>query len=175
MGNCLVLLVVCKFVGVCGEDWEVEDDWMLLVICGSEGLMVIYVKCCYLLFGDIVIGYLSVGKGIVVYCDICKNLFVEMCDVLEKCIVFNWDKDVEQEFIVVLCIELVNKCGVLVILVNVVFELGFNIDIIDMVGKDFILLIINVIFIVKYCIYLVCIIKWLCIVDNVVRIYCISV
>ncbi len=54
-----------------------------VAICGTEGFMVSYARCCHPIPGDPIEGYLSFEKGVVVHREQCNNL-VDMRDHNER-------------------------------------------------------------------------------------------
>lgn len=169
LGNCMVYVVVCCLLFSEGE--EVLSVEGLLVICGIEGLVLSYVKCCMLIFGDLIVGYLFVGKGMVVYLESCKNIS-EVCYNLEKCIQFSWVKDVIGEFNVELCVELEYQCGLIVLFVISVNVVDGNIEKISMDECDGCISVVQLVVSVYDCVYLVCVIKKLCVFKGVIWIIC---
>lgn len=115
LGNQLAPLVVRRLV----SDLPVEDSHLIypLAIRGTEGMVVSYAKCCRPIPGDIIAGFLSAGRGIVIHREGCKNL-VEMHKSPEKYIFIQWSDKVIGEFQIELRVEVLSKRGVLAILAN---------------------------------------------------------
>ncbi len=119
LGNQVAPLVVRRLV----SDLPIEGAHLVhpLAIRGTEGMVVSYAKCCRPIPGDIIAGFLSAGRGIVVHREGCKNL-VEMQKAPEKYIVIEWSDKVTGEFQVELRIEVLNKRELLAILANKLSE-----------------------------------------------------
>lgn len=119
LGNQLAPLVVRRLV----SDLPVEDSHLIypLAIRGTEGMVVSYAKCCRPIPGDIIAGFLSAGRGIVIHREGCKNL-VEMHKSPEKYIFIQWSDKVIGEFQIELRVEVLSKRGVLAILANKLSE-----------------------------------------------------
>jgi guanosine-3',5'-bis(diphosphate) 3'-pyrophosphohydrolase len=97
-----------------------------LIIKGSEGLVLKYASCCYPIPGDIVLGHLSPGTGIVVHRDACPKI-EKWKKHPDKIIELNWDKDLDGEFQVPIYVDVLNGRGVLAELAMSVSEAGANI------------------------------------------------
>ncbi len=74
---------VKKFIGM-NED--------AIVVKGVDGLLLTRAKCCNPLKGDEIIGYISLGKGIVVHNKTCKNVLQLMVN-KERIVEVEWAKD----------------------------------------------------------------------------------
>ena len=106
-----------------------------LVIRGTEGLVLNYARCCTPIPGDLIVGHLSAGKGMVVHRDSCKNI-AEFRNNPEKCIPLTWAKDIDSEFSVELRIELVHQRGLIALLAGTISEADANIDKINVDERD---------------------------------------
>ena len=106
-----------------------------LVIRGTEGLVLNYARCCTPIPGDIIVGHLSAGKGMVVHRDSCKNI-AEFRNNPEKCIPLTWAKDIDSEFNVELRIELAHQRGLIALLASTISEADANIDKISVDERD---------------------------------------
>ncbi len=106
-----------------------------LVIRGTEGLVLNYARCCSPIPGDLIVGHLSAGKGMVVHRDSCKNIS-EFRNNPEKCIPLTWAKDIDSEFNVELRIELAHQRGLIALLAGTISEADANIDKISVDERD---------------------------------------
>ena len=106
-----------------------------LVIRGTEGLVLNYARCCTPIPGDLIVGHLSAGKGMVVHRDNCKNIS-ELRNNPEKCIPLTWAKDIDSEFNVELRIELAHQRGLIALLAGTISEADANIDKINVDERD---------------------------------------
>lgn len=106
-----------------------------LVIRGTEGLVLNYARCCTPIPGDLIVGHLSAGKGMVVHRDSCKNIS-EFRNNPEKCIPLTWAKDINSEFNVELRIELAHQRGLIALLAGTISEADANIDKISIDERD---------------------------------------
>ncbi len=125
LGNQVAPLVVRRLM----SDLPVEDSHLIypLAIRGTEGMVVSYAKCCRPIPGDVIIGFLSAGRGIVIHRSGCKNL-IEMQKFPEKYIFVRWSDNITGEFQVELRTEVLNRRGVLAILANKLSENEVNIQ-----------------------------------------------
>ena len=106
-----------------------------LVIRGTEGLVLNYARCCTPIPGDLIVGHLSAGKGMVVHRDNCRNIS-EFRNNPEKCIPLTWAKDIDSEFNVELRIELAHQRGLIALLAGTISEADANIDKISVDERD---------------------------------------
>lgn len=81
-----------------------------IAIHGGEGLVLSYAKCCHPIPGESIVGHLSVGKGMVIHREKCRNI-KDIRNNPEKCVMVTWGDKVEGEFSVVLRIEVTNQRG----------------------------------------------------------------
>ena len=106
-----------------------------LIIHGTEGLVLNYARCCTPIPGDLIVGHLSAGKGMVVHRDSCKNIS-EFRNNPEKCIPLTWAKDIDGEFNVELRIELAHQRGLIALLAGTISGADANIDKINIDERD---------------------------------------
>ena len=106
-----------------------------LVIRGTEGLVLNYARCCTPIPGDLIVGHLSAGKGMVVHRDSCKNIS-EFRNNPEKCVPLTWAKNIDSEFNVELRIELAHQRGLIALLAGTISEADANIDKINVDERD---------------------------------------
>ena len=102
-------------------------------IKGTEGMMVSYGKCCRPIPGDIIVAYLSPGKGLMVHQQGCRNHKGH-----EQGSLFpvKWDTDIDRDFIAKLRIEIINHKGALAALTNVIARGGSNVHSLNSGEKD---------------------------------------
>ena len=106
-----------------------------LSISGSEGMVLSYARCCHPIPGDMIIGHISSGRGIVVHRDDCRNI-TEFQDDPKKCVYLDWDKAVDDEFEVSLKVELAAQRGIIATLATKASAVGANIHRIDIDEKE---------------------------------------
>jgi len=93
---------------------------------GSEGLVISYAKCCHPIPGDMIIGYVSQGKGIVVHRSSCKS--IKHTKPNEDNIELRWSENVDNNFSASIIIEVENERGVLAQVSSVIAQNNHNIE-----------------------------------------------
>lgn len=114
-------------VGADGEEQEQEP----LIIRGSEGLLVTYSKCCCPIPGDSIMGTFTVGHGLAVHTTDCPNI-TEIQRQPEKCLMVDWDKDLDQMFHVRLQVKINHVSGAFAHVAMAIAEKGSNINYVDL-------------------------------------------
>ncbi|MHB0775087.1 bifunctional GTP diphosphokinase/guanosine-3',5'-bis pyrophosphate 3'-pyrophosphohydrolase [Halomonas sp. WWR20] len=127
-------------------------------INGAEGMVLSFARCCHPLPGDPVVGHLSVGKGIVVHRHDCNNLD-ELRDDPDKLFALEWSKQIEQDFLVALRIEVETRRGLVAELASLVTDADANIERIGIEERDVRLSIVNLTLAVRDRVHLARIIK----------------
>ncbi len=99
-----------------------------LAVGGGEDGAVSYAQCCYPLPGDRIMGYLSLGKGIVVHRDNCPNV-PELRKHPERCLDVVWERVTGRRlFRVFVRVEVVNRPGVLANISSAIGKTATNIE-----------------------------------------------
>ena len=98
-----------------------------LSIKGTEGMVVIYGKCCNPIPGDNVVGFSTSGRGFAVHRESCKDIIRMRC-FPEKHIVVQWDERVSGTFPVKIFIDTINKQGTLASIAYTVSKSNANIE-----------------------------------------------
>lgn len=93
---------------------------------GSEGLVISYANCCHPIPGDMIIGYVSQGKGIVVHRSSCKS--IKHTKPNEDNIELRWSENVDNNFSASIIIEVENERGVLAQVSSVIAQNNHNIE-----------------------------------------------
>ena len=119
-----------------GSDIDLDAvDQSPLAIKGTEGLVVNFAKCCSLIPGDPIIGYVSSGRGLVIHTENCRNV-EEFRDNPEKCVILSWDKDIDSEFTVDIKVYLENRRGIVAELAGAITQAEANIEKISVEDRD---------------------------------------
>ena len=100
---------------------------------GSEGLVMSYAKCCYPIPGDMIVGYPSQGKGIVVHRSNCKS--IRHTKPNDETIDLQWSESVDNNFSASIMIEVENQRGVLAEISAVVAQSNHNIESVNYVDS----------------------------------------
>jgi len=106
-----------------------------LMIQGTEGAVVSFAKCCLPIPGDNIIGFISVGRGIVVHSQACKNLS-DFKSKPEKWIDVEWEPDLNRDFSTYIRLMVKNQRGVLATIATIVSDLKSNILNVDIEERD---------------------------------------
>lgn len=102
-----------------------------LVIRGSEGLLVTYSRCCCPIPGDSIIGTFTAGHGLVVHTTDCPNIS-ELRKQPEKCLMVDWDEDLDQFFLAKLQVKLNHIAGTFGAVAIAIAENDSNINHVDL-------------------------------------------
>jgi len=137
-----------------------------VAICGTEGFMVSYARCCHPIPGDSIEGYLSLEKGVVVHRAQCHNL-VDIRDHNERGIALRWDEDVEGEYSAELRVEVENRRGMIAVIATRINSMGVNIEKISTEDKDYQFTYVNLELLVKGRVHLARIMKRLRTINHV--------
>jgi GTP pyrophosphokinase len=105
---------VKRFIGM-GED--------AIVVTGVDNLLTTRARCCNPLRGEDIIGYISLGKGIVVHNKRCKNVSQLMIN-RDRIVDVSWAKnDVDEKQSVSLMVTTENRTGMLAGITNAIAEI----------------------------------------------------
>ena len=129
--------------GIKGVFNRYVPDWMRsgnkgsgpLAIKGTEGTVVSYAKCCRPIPGDPILGFISVGRGIVIHRDNCKNT-KDYRSRPDKWVDVQWDSDVKSNFPVDVRVDTENRRGVLATVAAAIAEMSVNIENVSMEDRD---------------------------------------
>ncbi len=97
-----------------------------LTIKGTEGLVVTYAKCCYPIPGDLIVGSLAQGQGVVIHKERCHKI-AKLKKLNNEYINVIWEDKVVGEFQVPIVVDVVNGRGVLASLANAIADSNANI------------------------------------------------
>jgi RelA/SpoT family (p)ppGpp synthetase len=134
LGERLPSLTASFLVGSPSDENSTEDP-ASLVIAGTEGMVVSYAKCCYPIPGDVVMGYLTAGRGVVIHRNNCGNLS-NFRKQPEKWISVSWEPSVDREFATQITVETHNKPGVLAEVAATIADSGSNIETVSVISRD---------------------------------------
>ena len=133
LGERLAPLTARLLVGA-DEQGDGEEDVASLVIAGTEGMVISYAKCCNPLPGDVVMGYLTAGRGVVIHRNICGNLS-NFRKQPEKWIAVSWEKKIDREFTCQIQCETRNRTGVLAEVAATIADSGSNIEQVEVISR----------------------------------------
>lgn len=144
LGNLSPLIVARRLAFVVKAEEEQEEkekkDATLalshapLLIKGSEGMVISFADCCRPIPGDLIVGVLDAGRGIVVHTEQCCQ--IKKLRHTEKSIFLSWEPLVDRIFPAEISVELVNKKGVLAALASAITDANANIENISVTESD---------------------------------------
>jgi RelA/SpoT family (p)ppGpp synthetase len=108
-----------------GKEQTIENPGVL-VIKGTEGLVVTYASCCYPIPGDLIVGQLVIGQGILIHKEKCHQI-AKLKGLPNQCINVHWEHHVTGEFQVPVIVDVINGRGVLAQLANAISDANANI------------------------------------------------
>jgi guanosine-3',5'-bis(diphosphate) 3'-pyrophosphohydrolase len=97
-----------------------------LAIKGTEGIVVIFAKCCRPIPGDPIGGYIEPGHGLIVHVEHCTAL-VKYQQNPDKYVSLHWEKKLQGDFPIDLSINILNQRGSLASLALTISEAESNI------------------------------------------------
>ncbi|MEH6639783.1 MAG: RelA/SpoT family protein [Porticoccaceae bacterium] len=106
-----------------------------IVIENSEGLITSFARCCYPIPGDLILGHISPGRGLVVHRESCKNL-ADIRHNREKSMTLSWSSTVTGEFPVELKLEVASERGIIATLASRMAEQEATIERINVDERD---------------------------------------
>lgn len=103
-----------------------KKETEFLTIKGTEGLIVTYAKCCYPIPGDLIVGHLAPGQGIIIHKEKCHKIS-RARQAPEQYLNVQWEDNVVGEFQTPIVVDVINVKGVLASLANAIAESNANI------------------------------------------------
>lgn len=141
LGELMSIVIARRLLGDADELTEIptaDGDTkkkQKLPIRGAQGILLNYGKCCHPIPGDEIIAHVSPGRGLVIHRETCPNIRGYQKEP-ERYMAVEWAKDIEQEFITELKVDLQNRQGALAELTNVIASTGSNIHGISTEERD---------------------------------------
>ncbi|MFW1678029.1 bifunctional GTP diphosphokinase/guanosine-3',5'-bis pyrophosphate 3'-pyrophosphohydrolase [Pontibacter sp. JAM-7] len=117
------------------EGGDEQTSNVSMPIKGTEGTMLHYAKCCRPIPGDVIVGHISAGRGLVVHQVDCRNIDY-MRDDPEKCVYLEWSETHDKEFPVDLYCQVTSHRGVIAELASAVAGVGADVLSIDLGGNE---------------------------------------
>jgi GTP diphosphokinase / guanosine-3',5'-bis(diphosphate) 3'-diphosphatase len=135
LGNALSIGIARRLTDEFTEESELNSSGKKakMPIKGTEGMMVSYGKCCRPIPGDLIIAYLSPGKGLMVHRQGCRNIKGHDQGSLFP---VKWDNAIDREFTAGLKIEIINHQGALAKLTNIISRCDSNVHSLNTEEKD---------------------------------------
>lgn len=133
LGNAMSVMVAKYLVeGIENNTLAVNSK---LAIRGADGVMITFAKCCHPIPGDPIIAHISPGKGLVIHHESCRNIRGYQKEP-EKFMSVDWEKNIDQEFLTEIKIEMLNHQGALANLTAQINSASSNIHSINTEEKD---------------------------------------
>jgi (p)ppGpp synthase/HD superfamily hydrolase len=137
LGQRIPALEARRLANMLGFTSEAESQVaaMPLMIKGTEGLVVQFANCCHPIPGDVIVGYLQVGQGLIIHRENC-SIINQYHDKLEKCMSVEWEPRIQGDFTCELQVEITHQRGMLALLAVGIADMGANIEDIKTENRD---------------------------------------
>ena len=119
-----------------GAELEDPASDQPLYIKGTEGLLVEFADCCCPVPGDLVVGILTSGRGIIVHRDDCRQIASLRRNNPEQCMPMRWAEDSHSEFQVSVKVQVMNRRGTLAAMAQAISEAESNVADIKVDTRD---------------------------------------
>ncbi|HEY4556264.1 MAG TPA: RelA/SpoT AH/RIS domain-containing protein, partial [Lysobacter sp.] len=106
-----------------------------ILITGAERGVVSFANCCLPVPGDVIMGYHTAGKGVVVHRLECANV-ADYRKSPDRWVSIGWDREVSGDFGAALRVELDNRPGALAQVAAAIAEAESNIDRVEYLERD---------------------------------------
>lgn len=136
LGNTIALIVACQFDPRPDSSPQFNDNERKpLIITGTEGMSVMFSRCCSPIPGDDIIGFVSAGRGIVIHAATCKNVTGYRSHP-EKLLPVEWESGISGEFVVDICVDVYDRRGVLASVAKALANMDSNIEYVSNENSD---------------------------------------
>jgi RelA/SpoT family (p)ppGpp synthetase len=125
-------------------DEQLQDqDMPKVLIKGTEGMKVSYAHCCYPIPGDPIVGVIDENSGLVIHLEGCRKLLrrTDLADLMR----LSWVKDITDEFVVELRVELKRQRGIIAELAAAVTRAEANLESISIAEQNAEMSVVNII------------------------------
>lgn len=112
-----------------------SDSRSKLLIKGAEGVFITFAKCCRPIPGDPIVAHISPSKGLVIHHESCRNIAGYQKEP-EKFMQVEWDKGVNNNFIVEIKVDMINHQGELANLTAAINSANSSIQSMNIEEKD---------------------------------------
>ena len=133
LGNAMSVVVAKNLLG--DPQQSSSSSGRKLPIKGADGVLLTFAKCCRPIPGDPIIAHVSPGKGLVIHHESCRNIRGYQKEP-EKFMAVEWDKDIEQEFIAEIKVDMFNHQGARANLTAAINATASNIQSMNTEEKD---------------------------------------
>lgn len=139
MGNRMAYVVARMLQPDSDTDKDVNaggPQGSVMSIQGAEGMVMHYARCCHPIPGDAIVGNISSGRGLVVHRTECRNLQSKSRDDNQRSIYLEWSDSNDEDFTVVLQLQVESQRGIIAQLAMAVSAAGANLLKVDSGEKD---------------------------------------
>ncbi|TNC80926.1 MAG: guanosine-3',5'-bis(diphosphate) 3'-diphosphatase [Oleiphilus sp.] len=146
-GNRMPYIIARQLVAdedeVIDADQEVTHAKQQLMIKGTEGLNLSFAKCCHPIPGDPIVGVAAGASGLVIHSEGCTKVMAKTQNHAK--IHLSWVKDITDEFVVELRVELERQRGIIAELASALTRAEANIERIGVVEQNAKMSVVNVV------------------------------
>lgn len=146
-GNRMPYIIARQLVAdedeVVDADQEVTHAKQQLMIKGTEGLNLSFAKCCHPIPGDPIVGVAAGASGLVIHSEGCTKVMAKTQSHAK--IHLSWVKDITDEFVVELRVELERQRGIIAELASALTRAEANIERIGVVEQNAKMSVVNVV------------------------------
>jgi RelA/SpoT family (p)ppGpp synthetase len=104
------------------------NQYKPLIIRGAAGILVTLSRCCRPIPGDEIVGLMSAGRGLIIHQVICKQVAEYQYHYPDKILSVEWESNLEEdEFLVDIHVDVLDKKGVLATVSAAIANMGSNI------------------------------------------------
>jgi len=104
------------------------NQYRPLIIRGGAGILVTLSRCCRPIPGDEIVGFMSAGRGLIIHQVICKQVAEYQYHYPDKILSVEWESNLEEdEFLVDIHVDVLDKKGVLATVSAAIANMGSNI------------------------------------------------
>lgn len=135
LGNQIPYLVTQEIIQAAGLISSDKHKDLPLVLSNTDGVVMSYAGCCRPIPGDVIVGRINPGKGIVIHRDNCRNI-EEFQGKLGELTPVTWASKMQGDFLADVRVELENHRGVFASLAALISDEFGGIDRVDIVEKD---------------------------------------
>lgn len=148
-------------------DEEVTHTRQKLMIKGTEGLNLSFAKCCHPIPGDPIVGVAAGASGLVIHSEGCPKAAEKVDNKAQ--IHLSWVKDITDEFVVELRVELERQRGIIAELASAITRAEANIERIGVIEQNAKMSVVNVVLHVQGRRHLARVIKRIRLIKAVIR------
>lgn len=147
LGNRMPYIIARQLVAdedeVVDSDQEVTRAKQQLMIKGTEGLNLSFARCCHPIPGDPIVGVAAGASGLVIHSEGCPKVTAKSQNLAK--IHLSWVKDITDEFVVELRVELERQRGIIAELASALTRAEANIERIGVVEQNAKMSVVNVV------------------------------